>query len=553
MSKAAPKLFLKAIAVLFILLGQKVIAQSPSLRIDPHDTPLVISGVMNGQTTSFSGNVRLTISEGNSQEVLLLPSDLRCNSDPNVNIDRSNVTIPGGISLSKDQPRDIRVSISNITRACEYTGTLKFIISGQPESSALVVELKVKITAQPDVKPVTANPAFQVVRCQTRVGCAIADLLLPSVMSGDKRTVQLDNQTPADVVVAGAELVLRGDKAGHVVTSNDIEVTAPQTISAGKVTPISLRVKRSSLLPDHYQGSLRLRIKGLDQPVTFNVALDVRNGLAIPLLILLAGVLVGRLVQSTSTPAAQAQVRLLRRYYSLQSVIGDVGDKGTSSYLAQQMESVKRRIELATEPEETLNSELTKIETYARFLLNLESIERQLTELGLDALAAELIPKIREARLALMRDDVSQAELLRKDIESRLRQAEEDTSMGASADLLKAAAKRFHLFGDKLDKLADQPDASPTGGIMRWIRKFVIVLAGSPHISAETRYWLVRPLLFIILLLILVLLGLQTLYINAGATFGAGGLYDYLGLFIWGLSADVAQRTLQNLQLSSST
>ncbi len=43
------------------------------------------------------------------------------------------------------------------------------------------------------------------------------------------------------------------------------------------------------------------------------------------------------------------------------------------------------------------------------------------------------------------------------------------------------------------------------------------------------------------------LLGLQTLYVNSGATFGVGGLYDYLGLFLWGVTADVAQRTLLNL------
>ncbi len=74
-------------------------------------------------------------------------------------------------------------------------------------------------------------------------------------------------------------------------------------------------------------------------------------------------------------------------------------------------------------------------------------------------------------------------------------------------------------------------------------------LSGTEVVGAELRYWLVRPLLFLILLIGLALLGLQALYVNAGSTFGAAGLYDYLGLFLWGLSADVAQRTLQNLQM----
>jgi hypothetical protein len=36
--------------------------------------------------------------------------------------------------------------------------------------------------------------------------------------------------------------------------------------------------------------------------------------------------------------------------------------------------------------------------------------------------------------------------------------------------------------------------------------------------------------------------------VNAGATFGVNGLYDYLGLFLWGLSADIANQGLRKLQ-----
>ena len=46
----------------------------------------------------------------------------------------------------------------------------------------------------------------------------------------------------------------------------------------------------------------------------------------------------------------------------------------------------------------------------------------------------------------------------------------------------------------------------------------------------------------------LALLGLKALYIDAGTTFGSEGLYDYLGLFLWGISADGVQRTLQQVQ-----
>jgi hypothetical protein len=81
----------------------------------------------------------------------------------------------------------------------------------------------------------------------------------------------------------------------------------------------------------------------------------------------------------------------------------------------------------------------------------------------------------------------------------------------------------------------------------RWHARALAWLSGI-NLNAEVRYWLFRPLLFLVLLLLLVLAGLKALYIDGSASFGSGGLYDYLGLFMWGLSAQIVQSTLQNLR-----
>jgi len=70
----------------------------------------------------------------------------------------------------------------------------------------------------------------------------------------------------------------------------------------------------------------------------------------------------------------------------------------------------------------------------------------------------------------------------------------------------------------------------------------------SPWVRAEATYWFVRPLLYTVLLAGLTIVGLNTLYIEKGETFGARPLPDYLGLLLWGLSADVASRSLSGLQ-----
>jgi len=48
------------------------------------------------------------------------------------------------------------------------------------------------------------------------------------------------------------------------------------------------------------------------------------------------------------------------------------------------------------------------------------------------------------------------------------------------------------------------------------------------------------------LILVLVLLGMQFLYVDKD-TFGSDGLWDYFGLFLWGLTDDVPTGPLQKL------
>ena len=62
-------------------------------------------------------------------------------------------------------------------------------------------------------------------------------------------------------------------------------------------------------------------------------------------------------------------------------------------------------------------------------------------------------------------------------------------------------------------------------------------------------YYYGRPLLYFLLLVLLAFVGLYNSYIR-NATFGAEGVYDYMSLFLWGISADVAQKSLQQLSLT---
>lgn len=51
-----------------------------------------------------------------------------------------------------------------------------------------------------------------------------------------------------------------------------------------------------------------------------------------------------------------------------------------------------------------------------------------------------------------------------------------------------------------------------------------------------------------VLIIGLTYVGLSTLYIEKGESFGARPSSDYLALLLWGLSADVASRSLSSLR-----
>lgn len=98
---------------------------------------------------------------------------------------------------------------------------------------------------------------------------------------------------------------------------------------------------------------------------------------------------------------------------------------------------------------------------------------------------------------------------------------------------------------------AVQAEARKAPALPMWVmqlRRSLIFLSGvSSAVRAEATLWVVRPLLSLALLFGLSVVGIRALYVEKGTTFGADPFADYLGLILWGLSADVASRSLSNL------
>jgi hypothetical protein len=525
------------------------------------DNPLVIRGQLDGNSTAFSGNVRLTvimvegITEVGSEIVPLrfLPDDLEHTMNAAHNLNRTNITIPVGTTLTVGQPQDVPVTVSNVTRPGQYTGELKFLLPGQLEEEAVPVSLQLNISARPVVTAVDTALTLQLVRCRGSWDCGLARWLLHEGVLQDTWHIQLENRTATEVEVTTAAIVMRGARTGSSVTPADISVGTPKTLPPNQVEPIPLHISRQQLAPDRYQGMVRLTVQDLNETVPVNLDITVRSGPLWPLLIIILGIVLGRLSRGMETPAAKLQLKYVRQLSQIRIRTKLISNSAARDYVDEQVKKVNQAINQVqgSADEENLKQTLETLEQTVKVLVDLEKWETKLLTLEPNnTLVWDLQPKIQAARRHIMTNQLEQAVDVYNDILAEVRVAQENQQMGdrqtdelgiSVAEQTSAALATAVAEHDKV-----RPGKRPHWLYTATARALAALLG--MQLTADVRYWLLRPLFWLVVLFGLALLGMQTLYVNAGATFGAAGIYDYLGLFLWGVAVDVSSSGLRSLQ-----
>lgn len=153
--------------------------------------------------------------------------------------------------------------------------------------------------------------------------------------------------------------------------------------------------------------------------------------------------------------------------------------------------------------------------------------------------------KIRKVRLYIAQKEDAKAKELLEEISADLdsvgaRGTREEAGIEALKRSLTEAATATVRIGETPSTIVRPLDN---------FKQFLVTISGvSERVRAETTFWVVRPLLSLILLVGLSAVGMGSLYVENGTTFGARPFSDYLGLILWGLSADVASRSLSSLK-----
>jgi hypothetical protein len=537
------------ILLLLILLPGFALAQEDvTIEVDPDDTSLAITGRL-GESNAFMGNLRLTARGGDVMTFTFLDSDLK-RQDGDEIVGRQNISLIGDPTLTVDVPKDFQVSVTGIDKPGTYQGQIEILLPGQPRSEALVIDLTVVAKALPNLTllPGTDQIQLRLVNCGWAFNCALARWLLPASAFLENWQLQFGNETQADVVVLDVAVSVLGEQTGYQLTKAVLALpTDPHTLAAGHISALPLTIYRSKIPPDHYTGSIYLRLDGRDERLKIPVDLNVRVGPFWPLLALLLGIALGRLfkyMQERGQPQAEALAAVNDTAVQVNRAQPD-----DQKILRPMLDDVRQLV--YREKLETVTAQLAAIENRLLALQQLRQMETALQGKQQHPEAKAALQKIVQARQLIGQKEDDQAKALIEEVRTTLDRLQTTLMSGGRQPDPDIAAARSQAdeAARAMDQAAKAPPVPPVEAEWRQkLKDALVFLSGlSNEIRAEATLWLIQPLLYLALLIGLLAVGLSSLYIDKGLTFGANPFADYLGLVLWGLSADVASRSLSNL------
>ena len=535
-----------ALLILLICPAPAIAQTNVKIEVDAKDKPLEVKGWL-GEENALISNIRLTASGGNITAWTFLPSDLQRKEGDEV-IGRQQIELIGERKLEAGLPKDFQVKLNGVKLPGTYQGQIEILLPNQKRSEVLVIPLTVKAKARPALVPVkdSEQVQLQLVRCSW--DCGLAHLLLPASAFQSQRLIYLDNPNQATVSLTSAEVILQGKQTDYQITKTEVEPPlSPQTLAANKIISLPLKWERSQIPPDRYTGAVYLTMEGREGRLSIPVDLSMRIGPAMPILVLLVGIVLGRLfkyMQEKGIPQSDA----LAKVYEVENMIDKVDqqDQEILSAMVNKVRSSVTQMDL-----ETVNTDLAKIKERLNCLTSLRKIEQQLEGMEQDPdVGGEkgILAKITKARNTIKSENDDQAkELLQQMQDSLVEISNPMMGAGQKPDPSLTAAANEAAVAIISAERATQVQKTKLARFA-WLRRFLIAIAGvSNELRAETTLWIVRPLLSLTLLVGLSLVGIRALYVEKGMTFGVDPFSNYLELILWGLSADVASRSLSNL------
>jgi hypothetical protein len=396
----------------------------------------------------------------------------------------------------------------------------------------------------------TKQLQLQLVNCNNSIDCGLAQWFLPKSTFIASRQLQFANPTANPINLRSSSIVAEGKYTGYQINPESLQLATTQTFTANTVGNLPLTIERPKLPPDQYNGTIYLMVENQPEWLALPISFSVRSGPLLPLTVLIWGILLGRLLkymQERGEPQAKVLQELNELEYEIrsldpadQTILAKVVNQARQATYREQFDSAKTDIKMIRDRLDVL----TKLRT-------LEDRLEERVEPIPDDVVNKAIETVQSARSAVIQGEDGNA---RAGIQ-QVQQLFNTAGVGRGAESTQTQ-NSIQGVTDSLNALSTNDKGKITTNsqsFTNWLQRSLIIISGvSDRAKAEATFWVVRPLLALVLLAGLSAVGLGSLYVEKGTTFGAKPFSDYLGLILWGLSADVASRSLSNLSSGSS-
>ena len=531
-------------AALYLVVLMALPGMAPCHAQASKDSKVTLTGYPDSDG-SFTG--RITLSADQAADALIFhPSDFHHQGDSQI-LPRTQIKlVAGGPGLAANTAQDFDFKVSGIKLPGTYEGTLDFLQPNHGMNTVFHVALELIIQEVPalSVRSGSESVRIQLTNCSL-LGCFIGRRL--AAVATKDHTLPLDysfplnNDSQVPFSMTGAVSAV-GDTR-HLETGDAVTLVSPIDVKAIPIVSVAFQVASGVLAPDHYTGEFRLRIPGKAEMLKIPLQLDVRDGPELAVLVLFCGILLGRFSKYMNE-IGNPQSDLLKQFLQLQSrAQQDVADY---ELLLHNFRDAREKIDAVQL--DAAKSRLTTIDNRLTLLSRLRYLGALLTpRSGEDAVKAILV-LIATARnnIALDTDPTPLADQIEAAVKKLPPPAGVQTTTGANA-LEVAAAGAMSSAAKVAANLTDESAAQDEPSLARRITAFIT--GHSEALRADVTLWFLRPLAWMILILLLVATGFMQLYLK-NPSFGANSISDYFGLLLWGMGSDVAGRTLTNFKAS---
>jgi hypothetical protein len=593
------------LASLALLCGQAR-AEQASFDTGRTDKKLVIEATIEGRPIDASGQVRVVLRDAKGT-VTAAVTNLEVSAEapdkpPAGVIPASRITVEEK-NIDAGLATPLTVSVKGIDRPGIYRGKITFHLpvvpaapaqpaSGQPAPAqpapgaapapvtTTEVALELRVTVKPQIESPDTTVAVGFSNCTW--WCEFAEFLSPGSTSGAETSVVVTNKSPAPVAITGVIDVkgsTRTNAAKSVSAKNPGE--KPITVEAGGRQRIYFDFPSKEFVADHFTGTAVITAAVPGQPtsagvgsdgaltyanrtvLSIPVTVDVRDSAMWAFLAILAGVLAGRLGKIFGSAARNARVELFMQKTSLESKIDDLQESDDPQepkvklYCRKQLEDIWSHIlkEDATDPKfkQQLADLDQEVQLFAK-LIELRDQARKMPES--DTRKAAIQSYLKTAMDSLM---ATPARL--GDAKTALDAADKKAHEPAAQPKGLVPDQFLYSFdetvADVMRGIEDRQKAedrrkSRKGRILGCMNRLLLFISGIDTTETiEFQVFFVRPLVWAATVIALSFYGLWLLYGGTGhASFGAGGIPDYITLFLWGIAAQTVGMTLADIKFT---